>query len=373
MTTVVTAIIFNPAYRLFRNVLFWVVYFVVVVLLTFSDYSSLKVCLLVCACFTPVNIGYAYLFVYGLVPRLLLRGKILPFLLWTAVCVILGQGFICLFRHLVVSHVNLASDFPEPGVPIFRQVFDFSVVLVMNMVALFAVFISVFKYWSLEQQKKLLLERERTNTELELLKAQLQPNFLFNTLNNLHAMVLEKSDKAPDMLMRLSSLLNYVLYECKTPEVPLEKEVRVIKDYIALEQKRYGSRLEVSLNFTGPIEGKLIAPMLFQPFVENAFNHDPRGEAERVWMSIELSVKGEQLFFRVVNSLSGNDRVRGPEGIGVSNVRRRLELLYPGRFSLDQEVVEEVFITSLIIELGSSGKIRSGQLVAVAENEYVSL
>jgi LytS/YehU family sensor histidine kinase len=271
-----------------------------------------------------------------------------------------------------VSHVNPASDFPEPGVPIFRQVFDFSVALVMNMVALFAVFISVFKYWSLEQQKKLLLQKERTNTELELLKAQLQPHFLFNTLNNLHTMVLEKSDKAPDMLMRLSSLLNYVLYECKTPEVPLEKEVRVIKDYIALEQKRYGSRLEVSLSFTGPIAGKLIAPMLIQPFVENAFNHDPRGEAERVWMSIELSIKGEQLFFRVVNSLSGNHRSRG-EGIGVSNVRRRLELLYPGRFSLDQEVVEEVFITSLIIELGSSGKIRSGQPAAVAENEYVRL
>ncbi len=352
MTSLVSAIIFSPAYRLFRNILFWVVYFAVVVLLTFSDYPSVKVCLLICACFTPVNIAYTYLFVYGLVPGLLLRGKILPFLLWAGACVILGQGFTFLFRHLVISHVNTASDWPEPGIPIFRQVFDFSVALVMNMVALFAVFISVFKYWSLEQQKKLLLERERTNTELELLKAQLQPNFLFNTLNNLHTMVLEKSDKAPDMLMRLSSLLNYVLYECKTPEVLLEKEVRIIKDYIALEQKRYGGRLEVSLSFTGPMEGKLIAPMLFQPFVENAFNHDSRGELGRVWMSIELSVKNEQLFFRVVNSLSGDDRAPGAEGIGVSNVRRRLELLYPGRFSLEQEVVEEVFITSLIIELG---------------------
>jgi LytS/YehU family sensor histidine kinase len=198
----------------------------------------------------------------------------------------------------------------------------------------------------------LLLEKERTNTELELLKAQLQPNFLFNTLNNLHTMVLEKSDKAPDMLMRLSSLLNYVLYECKTPEVPLEKEVSVIRDYIALEQKRYGSRLEVSLSFTGPIEGKLVAPMLFQPFVEHAFNGDPRGEMERVWMSIELSIKNEQLFFRVVNSLSADGRDPGAEGIGVTNVRKRLELLYPGRFNLEQEVVEEVFITSLIIELG---------------------
>jgi two-component system, LytTR family, sensor kinase len=352
MTTGVTAIIFSPAYRLLRNILFWVVHYAMVVLLTFSDYSSVRVSFLVCACFTPVNIAYTYLFVYGLVPRLLLRGKILPFLLWTASCVILGQAFLFLYRHLVISHINIESDWPEPGIPVFRQVFDFSVALVMNMVALFAVFISVFKYWSLEQQKKLLLEKERTNTELELLKAQLQPNFLFNTLNNLHAMVLKKSDKAPDMLMRLSSLLNYVLYECKTVEVPLEKEVRIIKDYVALEQKRYGDRLEVSLSFTGPTAGKMIAPMLFQPFVENAFNHDLRSDVERVWMSIELSIKKEQLFFRVVNSLSGDDRAPGAEGIGVCNVRRRLELLYPGRFNLDQEVLGDVFITSLIIELG---------------------
>ncbi len=351
MTTGVTAIIFSPAYRLLRNILFWVVYFVVIELLTFSDYSSIRVSLLIGAAFTPINIAYTYLFVYRLVPRLLLRGRILRFLLWTAVCVVLGQAFICLYRHLVISHINIESDWPGPGAPLLRQIFDFSVAMVMNMVALFAVFISVFKYWALEQQKKLLLERERTSTELELLKAQLQPNFLLNTLNDLHTMVREKSDKAPDMLLRLSSLLNYVLYECKTPEVPVEKEARVIRDYIALEQKRYGDRLEVSLSFTGPTEGKMIAPMLFQPFVENAFNHDLRSDVERVWMSIELSIKNEQLSFRVVNSLSGDEREPGAEGIGVCNVRRRLELLYPGRFSLEQEVVEEVFITSLIIEL----------------------
>jgi LytS/YehU family sensor histidine kinase len=254
-----------------------------------------------------------------------------------------------------------------------RQIFDFSVTMVTNLVALFAVFISVFKYWSREQQKKMLLEKEKTVTELELLKAQLQPHFLFNTLKNLHVMVREKSDKAPDMLMRLSSLLNYVLYECKASEVPLEKEIRVIKDYIALEQKRYGDRLEVSLSFTGPLEGKMIAPMLFQPFVENAFNHDISGEGGRVWMSIELSIKDDQLFFRVVNSLFCDGPDPGDKGMGAGNIRRRLELLYPGRFILDQEAVEEVYITSLIIELSASGTARRRPAAAVAENNYSSI
>jgi two-component system, LytTR family, sensor kinase len=373
LTNLVSDIIFRPAYRLLRNILFWVVYFVATACLTITDYSSVRVGLLVTLLFTPLNIAYTYLFVYGLVPRLLLRGKTRKFLVWSIVCVLLSQGFIFLFRHLVISQVNIESDWPEPGVPILRQVFDFSVALVTNMVALFAVFISVFKYWSREQQKKMLLEQERTSNELELLKAQLQPHFLFNTLKNLHAMVREKSEKAPDMLMRLSSLLNYVLYECKASEVPLEKEIRVIKDYIALEQKRYGERLDVSLSFTGPMEGKMIAPMLFQPFVENAFAHDPSGEAGRIWMSIELSIKNDQLFFRVVNSLYYSDSGPGTEGMGVSNVRRRLELLYPGRFSLDQEAVEEVYITSLIIELSPAGAFPRRLPARVVENNYLSI
>jgi sensor histidine kinase YesM len=350
MATAATDIIFKPGYRLLRHILFWVVYFVVITLIGAPAYPNFWIALQPPLFFTPVNIIYTYIILYGLVPRLLLRGKILQFALFFTLCVVLGQAFIFFYRHFVIARMVPDFDWPEPGIPIYRQLFDFSVWMVMNMVALFAVFISAFKYWSQEQQKKMLLEREKTTAELELLKAQLQPHFLLSALKNLYSMVREKSDKAPDMLMRLSGLLNYVLYECKAPEVPLEKEIQVIKDYIALEQKRYGDRLEVSLSFTGEIEGKMIAPMLFQPFVENAFKHDVSDLVDRVWMSIELSIKNEQLFFRLVNNITCADPDPVTNEMGVCNVRRRLELLYPDRFSLDQETGEDVYITSLIIE-----------------------
>lgn len=222
----------------------------------------------------------------------------------------------------------------------------------MNTVAMIGGFIKFFKYWYAEQQQKIQAEKEKLNAELELLKAQLHPHFLFNTLNNLYSLVYEKSDKAPQMLMRLSGLLSYVLYECKADEVLLSKEISIIKDYVALEKERYGDRLEVSFNFSGDIDDKMIAPMLLQPFIENAFKHGTSEQIGKVWMSIDLSVKENQLYFKVINSCDNNP-VATPEkpGVGIENVKKRLGLLYPGKFELQNGIEGDVYIVSLSLEL----------------------
>jgi len=194
------------------------------------------------------------------------------------------------------------------------------------------------------------LEKEKMNAELQLLRAQLHPHFLFNTLNNLYSLVHEKSEKAPKMLMRLSGLLSYVLYECKANEVLLSKEINVIKDYVALEQERYGERLDVSLNFSGDIDYKVIVPMLFQPFIENAFKHGTSEQLGKVWMSIDLSVKKNQLYFKIINSCD-NDLQIDSQGIGINNVKKRLELLYPGKFEMQNGTEGNVYVVSLAIEL----------------------
>ena len=185
-----------------------------------------------------------------------------------------------------------------------------------------------------------------------MLKAQLHPHFLFNTLNNLYSLVYAKSDRAPKMLMRLSGLLSYVLYECKADEVVLSKEVSIIKDYVALEKERYGERLDVSLNFSGDIENKMVAPMLFQPFIENAFKHGTSEQLGKVWMSIDLSVKENQLYFKIINSCDNNAAaILEKHGVGIGNVKKRLELLYADNFKLQNGVEDDVYIVSLSLEL----------------------
>jgi LytS/YehU family sensor histidine kinase len=215
--------------------------------------------------------------------------------------------------------------------------------------AVLGIGITMYKFWRREVWEKLQVRQEKTKAELELLKAKLHPHFLFNTLNNLYTLVIERSDKAPQMLMRLSAILSYVLYECQSAKVPLEREISICKDYIELERERYGERLEVSLDFSGPISGKMIAPMLFQPFIENAFLNGTSEQEGKVWMSIEISVLHSQLFFRVINSVAPDEDLQQakPLAAGIDNAIRRLELLYPDRYTLSREREAGVNIVSL--------------------------
>jgi sensor histidine kinase YesM len=352
-------IIFAKRYRILRHVLFWLVYLVVFTLFTTNETTGFLDGLTTTLLFTPMNMVYVYVLAYWLVPAYLISEKYIRFFCLYCLWVFVGLILNFLFRYYIL--IPLRTGIPGPPLALnqaYHQVFALGSFVVMNTIAMFGVFIRMFKYWHLELRQKMEIEQQKTVAELELLKAQLHPHFLFNTLNNLYSLVLERSEKAPDMLMRLSALLNYVLYECKSPEVSLGKEILIMKDYIALEQERYGQRLDVSLNFSGDIGDKTIAPMLFQPFVENAFKHGTAEQLGRVWLSIELSVRQDQLFFRVINSVDGREGIRGNGGIGINNVRRRLELLYTGKFSLQQDAGKEVHIITLTIDLDVTGSPR---------------
>ena len=358
-------IIFAWKYRICRHILFWLLYLVVFTVFTMSATTGLQDSFVTTLLFTPMNMLYVYVVAYWLVPVFLIKEKYISFFLFYCIWAFVGLLLNYWFRYFILIPLRTG----KPGPPLemnrlYHTVFSLFSFVVMNTVAMFSIFIRMFKYWHLELREKMQIQQQKTVAELALLKAQLHPHFLFNTLNNLYSLVLERNEKAPDMLLRLSGLLNYVLYECKAAEVPLEKEILVMKDYIALEQERYGQRLDISLNFSGDIADKKIAPMLFQPFVENAFKHGTAEQLGRVWLSIELSVRHEQLFFRVINSSDGRTN-RDPGGnnshaipnsntggIGIVNVRRRLELLYPGKFTLEQDAGEELHIISLTIDLG---------------------
>ena len=204
----------------------------------------------------------------------------------------------------------------------------------------------------MDEKKKefLLAEKGKANAELQLLKAQVHPHFLFNTLNNIYSFSLENSAKTPDMILKLSSLLSYVLYDCKANEVLLEKEIDTMKNYIDLERERYANRLEVSINIEGDIKGKYITPLLILPFLENAFKHGTSEQLEKPWLSMDISVNQKMFRCKIANS-KNEEILKGNGGIGIHNVQKRLDYLYSGRHELKFVDEGNFFVVSLKLEL----------------------
>ena len=216
-----------------------------------------------------------------------------------------------------------------------------------------AALIKFFKHWYQQQKATQQLAQDKLQAELKFLKAQIHPHFLFNTLNNLYALTLKKSSNSPEVVLKLSELLNYMLYECNVPLAPLRKEIDLIKNYISLERLRYGKRLDISLNIGGDIHGKMIAPLLLLPFVENSFKHGVSGLTSKAWVSMDIQVKGNQLVMKVDNSKSNGkgEDLDYKEGIGLTNVKRRLELLYEGRYDLKILDTDDSYLVVLRLTL----------------------
>jgi LytS/YehU family sensor histidine kinase len=207
-----------------------------------------------------------------------------------------------------------------------------------------------------KNEKALLqLERDKNKAELGALKAQIHPHFLFNTLNNLYALTLQKSDKAPETVATLSSMLDYMLYQCKDPFVLLKKEIDFIQDYIDLESLRYGNKL--TLNFTHHLHSPdvMIAPLILISFVENAFKHGASKNLNESVIEIELTTNQNQLSFKVFNTLTSNTQNDTKNelrfGIGFSNSQRQLELNYKNNYDLKSTKTDTSFEILLTINL----------------------
>ena len=197
------------------------------------------------------------------------------------------------------------------------------------------------------------MEIEKIKSELSFLKAQLQPHFLFNTLNNIYSLTFNDSQSAGRSILQLSGLLRYVLYESDVERVDLQKEINYLQDYIELEKIRFATRMELSFNISGNISGKKIVPILLIPFLENAFKHASNKMNEKIWITIDLIVKESNLSFTVENSvfLEGKTQMHSSHlGIGLENAKRRLSLLYEN-YTLNSELKENYYHSFLMIPL----------------------
>lgn len=214
-----------------------------------------------------------------------------------------------------------------------------------------AVAIKLMKYWWLKKKEQEILEREKIATELQLLKAQVRPEFLFNALNTIYAYSLAGSQKASNMLLKLSEILSYVLYDCDEDFVPLEKEITMMEDYIALEKIRLNDHLDIGFVLTGEPVDKTIAPFILLPILETSFKCCS-DMPYRAWMNIEVSIDENIFTFKLVNG-SLNELLAPHEfyAIGLQNLQKRLNILYPAKFELSYYLEQEMFVVVLKIQL----------------------
>ncbi len=346
----------SPWIRILSHAGFWIAYLLINAMTAVRYYPDRDfVSILLQSMLTlPVDVLATYFTVYGLYKWFLFRKKYLLFAL-----VLTGSAvFFIVLQRIILFNLTYPIFFP--GRQTAYAFLDINWFYSFTNIYLVVAVVSVIKLSkiSFEQQKNAQeLDQERIAAELKFLKSQIHPHFLFNTLNNLYALTLDKSDKAPEVVLKLSDLLNYMLYECNEPYVLVTKETKLIENYLSLERIRYGDQLDLDFQVTGEVIGKRLAPMLLLPFIENAFKHGVSKVRKNPSVRIRLEISGNDLNFSVTNSLAlmpDTDISGYTEGIGLKNVQRRLDLLYPGKHKLDIGQTDHEFSIHLKIILDTA-------------------
>lgn len=307
----------------------------------FSMYYSLFILL--------ITAGIAYGTIYYLIPQYLFKGKYGFFIIYLIFTIIVSLDLelitVWLFLIYVEKFQLLMLDYNTRDI--------YSLLAGTYFIVFLSVGIKLTEFWFLEQQRKQVALKEKVETELKLLKSQIHPHFLFNTLNNIYALTLQKSDKAPDAIIKLSELLDYLIYHGENEQVPLQKEIELIDHYMELEKLRYGSRLQASFDKKGDTGHIMIAPVLLLPFVENAFKHGISQSRDKVWLKIHLEISDRSINFHIENSKPSARSMEGAQGgIGLENLKRRLEILYKDRYSLEIHDEKEIYSVHLKLTLG---------------------
>lgn len=343
--------IFSSHYRVWRHLIYWTFHITAwaVFWVVIGAAPSFWRALFNMALWIPAFILFSYPLVYGAIPHLLMKGKIVEFFLlilaWGAIGLYVNSGFRT-YLYVPLQEIIGFEDIPLKG----PQPQSY---LCLTTSAASPMIIKFFKLWTIKQREWTLAQREKTNAELKLLKAQVHPHFLFNTLNNIYSFSMDGSPKTPDMILKLSSLLSYMLYDCKSDVVRLEKEIEIMRDYIDLEKERYGNTIEISWSVEGNIKDKSISPLLMLPFLENAFKHGTSEQIEKPWLSVDISVQSNTLLCKIVNSKNeSTSRYSNPgNGIGINNVKRRLAFMYPNNHELKMHDEGVFFVVSLTLYL----------------------
>ena len=300
---------------------------------------------------TIVELMLAYLFIYLHTSLFVMKKRRFSFFLLSLMAI-----YAAYVLYTAIRCYYLVPKYPEiyqyrPPLEFIERITN-GYAFIGNITGLIfpAIILIVIDYYRKQKELISLKEQKRT-TELHLLKHQLNPHFLFNTLNNLYSLSIQKSDRTPEAIAKLSDILDYMLYKCNDNFVSLKGEIALISNYIELEKIRYGKRLDISFNHNQNDDVK-VAPLLLLTFVENAFKHGVSQELHVAKIDIVVEGNQESILFKIENSKPNLESVgedKKQEAIGLQNIRRQLELLYPKQYDLEVVNTSKSFSITLKI------------------------
>ncbi len=328
--------------RLFQHLLFWCLSFLILTNIFKVSAEIEKIDLIYTAIFHLPIVLIVYINLNVLFPLLLERGRYFMYVLTVLISIASGAVFYLFLFNFLVDWV-----FPGYYFIAYYSFWDISLFLVVYILAT-GLFRLARGYFRLQE-----IEKEKTLSELKALKSQINPHFLFNSLNSIYSLARKKPDTVPDKIIQLSDLMRHIIYESENDFISLEKEVEMVTNYIELQNLRTEEKNKIEFEISGEMKDKKIAPLLFLPFVENSFKHGLKGGDSDGFVVIKIRISGTSLVFEIENS-NGNPAVitnTKYKGIGIENVKRRLDFIYPGMHSLQISNNEKIFKVVLQLQL----------------------
>jgi two-component system LytT family sensor kinase len=334
------------------NVIFWLLYFFYQWLGLASLYGDYHGYFINACLALPVSLIFSLVAIHFLFRRYYQKGGKTAF--WIGL--ILSSALLLLIRRYVNYYIICPRYFPFAlQMPLLSaSKFLVDMVNLYAITCLYALYYAI-GYWHQEKHRVRDLLQQRTLAELELLKSQVQPHFVFNTLNNIYGTALKKSPETAALIAHLSGFLNYNLYDASKDSIALSEDIDYIMHYIELQKNRYGGRLDTSISVPDDLPNIHLAPLLLLPLVENCFKHGVDNSIGKSWIRIAVAATGDQLLIRIENSIDkkiGQGNNTGG-GIGLANVRKRLQLLYPEQHELKVNEGTNAYLVALKILIPS--------------------
>lgn len=338
--------VLKTAWHIFWHLLFWLgMISLFIFLARMNDHISFRDLIVIFLIFPAINIGLFYINFLVYIPRFLDKKRY-----WAYACIVLVTivifGVIKYGVGLVFKDVILMRN---KGHEVSFPHYFFSTVFTSLIFFFLSTVLKFTTDWFLNERVQRDLENQRLTAELAFLKSQINPHFLFNSLNSIYSLAYQKSDTTPEAILKLSEIMRYMLYECNDNRVDLSKELQYLHNYIDLQKIRFGNKAFIDFKVMGDVTNQQIVPLLLIAFIENAFKH---GVANDVMTPIKLLINVDEckLHFYIQNKKHTHNR-DAIGGIGLTNVQRRLNLLYPGKYTLNIRDTEDTYTCELSIVL----------------------
>lgn len=347
----------EPGYRLGRHFLFWFVCWLFMgfiygfMAISENQTEHITLSYFEALLYLPQHMLLSYGLMYFILPGYITKERY-----WSAIGITLILILIVAFMSPLIVRFVINPIRGSLSIPLRSQhgiFFSLMAGLRGSMtVAGFAVAIKLVKLWYQKKTDNERLEKENLRAELEILKGQLHPHFMFNTLNSIYSLALKKSDHTAEAIIKLSNLLRFILTECNSSTIELQKEIEVLSNYIELEKARFGKRLDISMNVSGDLQKTEVPPLLLIPFIENSFKHGANEMTDLAWISLDLHVALPHLTFKLINGKPAeNPKAKDSFMVGLVNVQRRLQLLYPNGHELRISEDPDTYVVVLVIQL----------------------